>query len=230
MIGRPKVSYLPSLVLCSNLSDMFLLPGDFYQYRITHLLSDLFNQTPSEKSMINSGSYFVNGTIYSQDFNSSKINKLFKREKLIKKSDVCYSIKHIEPFEFDYRTVTTTSVEPMLLKFLFESRFIHKPTEFNFFIHSYESSFHGVSNTLASVSLFPDDKNATDNVTDIQLQDVKLTYTEYVNILLPYPYDTDCFDYRPLYKSDKHCYDDCHLANSVKIRAMYLNQCLNMML
>lgn len=131
---------------------------------------------------------------------------IFQIKKFIKDEHICYSLEHKTPSKFNYQTVRTST----LFAFIFNPNIIKRETSFNFFFYSYDSTFHGINfNSLA-----------TQHISWITMYNISLTYKEYKSFLLPSPYDTNCYDYRPIYKSDQQCYDNCHLNLSLKIHGL----------
>lgn len=213
-ISRQTDSFVPTLVVCTNFSNFLEPPvDDFLQFRITTPFDQWFDRTPPTRYLIGRGSYFANASSWIITYNKTEADLLFLVGKLFKRTEVCYTINREEPFRFNYRQATSTSGDPILVTFTFNSTLIMKETSLDFFIHSADSSFHGISNSLAAVHL------SRNPVTySIYLKKVILTYAEYQSWLLPAPYDSNCYDYRPEYKTERHCYDQCHLELSVKLQ------------
>ena len=214
-IGRQTSSFVPTLVFCTNMTSLMEPPvDDWYQFAQSTPFNEWFDRTYPRLNIVDSGYYFGDGVNYRLSFNQSQFRSMFQVGKLIKRRDVCYSLSYKDPFEFNYRAATSTSGDPILVAFIFSPNFLRRETSVNFFIHSYESTFHGISNSLAA-ERFSRVGNGS-----LALYKIILTYAEYDSFLLSSPYDTHCHDYRPKYRSERHCYDECHLNLSLEIQGM----------
>lgn len=204
-IASQTNSFVPTLVLCTGFTNFLPLGVDETQFKNTASFNEWFESTPAIETVIDSGSYFFNASTWWLPFNNKGFNSLFVVKKMFRRLEVCYSMSFRKPHNYNYRAITSSSKVPQLVSFSFSHNFLVRHTPFVFYVHSFDSSFHGIGNSLAAISLSP--KNQCE---------VFLTFTEYENHLLSAPYDSDCFDYRPVFKNEKHCYDVCHLDLSLR--------------
>lgn len=209
---RTFSSLVPTLVFCTTVMNLIEPPVDnWYQFIQSTPFNMWFDRTFPRRHIVDSG---YRGFKHIFNHISFLNQSMFRVGKLIKRSNVCYSLRYKDPFKFNYRDVTSSSDDPILVGFIFNPNFLKKETSLNFFVHSYDSTFHGISNSLAAKHF---SRVANGSIT---MYKIILTYKEYESFLLPFPYDTNCHDYRPIYKSERHCYDDCHLNLSLKIQGM----------
>lgn len=215
-IGRQTSLFVPTLVFCTPIKNLMEPPiYNWYQFILSTPFNLWFDRTCPRLDIVNSGYNFRDIVKYKLFFNQSQLRSMFQVGKLIMRRDMCYSLRYKNPFEFDYRVVTSTSDDPILVGFILNPNFLKRETSLNFFVHSYDSTFHGISNSLAAKHF-----SRVANGTSLTMYKIILTYKEYDSFLLPSPYDTNCYDYRPVYKSERHCYGDCHLNLSLEIQKM----------
>ena len=142
-------SFVPTLVFCTNMTSVMEPPVDnWYQFTESTPLNVWFERTHPRLSIVDSGFCFRDGVNSSLPLNQSQFRSMFQIGQLIKRLDVCYSLSYKDPFEFNYRVATSTSGDPILVGLILSPGFVKRETSLNFFIHSYDSTFHGISNSF----------------------------------------------------------------------------------
>lgn len=204
-MNRQVTSIIPVVGICTYVGDIIQSKNTDIWYLIARMpFKNWFHKTPKENIFIWTGSYISDRWL--KIFDYRQFDSVYSVKKLVRKNDICYSMEILNESSFDYQSVLTSIEKPVIVSFNVIPQLFKRETTINFYIHHPSTPIHGASISVAAITLpYNNDSNT------ILLYKVILSYTEYESIFLPSPYDTNCYDYKPKYQSEKHCFDQCQL-------------------
>lgn len=205
-ITRTHNYYPPVLTFCFYLRDVLNNSGEFLN------IADCFNRTPTIATIIDHALIHDEFNFILNEVNATTYEKFFKIEKLIKKNLICYSIRFHENIRFLLYYLVNGRTTPTIMKLWINGTSFRTSDLFQIYLTSTKDGARGMVGSFVAVDrkIF----NSTTGEGDANL--IQISYNSFTSIRLPFPYKTNCLDYRTInFESKKHCFEDCLLKNTI---------------
>lgn len=219
LISRPQfLSTLPALDMCVQMDK-------YWVEKLNRTVADFLKLSSPVEEVMSSVDYRKPPYFEYTSHVQSPIDpmRVIKIEKFIKNKFSCYSFKLQPEFstDFDYQRMVKDSAAPSRLWTIFVNPKSTAGKNIAFwyiFMHPAQArAFDQQGNNFIEVYWAPLVVTTDDHGHSKELDPVNriiaLTYKQYQSVLLPPPYNTNCFNYsliRSKFDSQAHCYETCY--------------------
>ena len=219
-IGIPETIYPTSFTLCTRFTDVVDYPRisketgrdwkfsttgpDIKRYQDEMTLKEIFEYTPAIDTVVKRA-IMRNGDSYERyDLNDAQVYEYFEATKYFYLEHMCYRIrkKSAHPMPYSYYAVSPTSAGMIFEAYLNDT--LIRSDLMKIMAHAADT-FPYRSLKVAPVLWRQWDENKqTARYNAYEVYEIRLT-----SWLMPSPYESNCFDYRPEFKSDAQCLQEC---------------------
>ena len=219
LISRPQfLSTLPALDMCVQMDR-------YWVEELNRTVADFLKLSSPVEEVMSSVDYRKPPYFEYTSHVQSPIDpmRVIKIEKFIKNKFGCYSFKLQPEFstDFDYQRMVKDSAAPSRLWTIFVNPKSTAGTNRAFwyiFMHPARArAFYQQGNNFIEVFWAPPvvttDDHGHPNALNPVNRIIALTYKQYQSVLLPPPYNTNCFNYSLIvskFDSQAHCYETCY--------------------